>query len=116
MGVTYDVIDVLLDDHQLLEGLLERLDREERPAEMRVLFFRIADELAAHEAAECDVLFPAARAALPSPGQALLDLAAEHGPRPRRTRAARRRRPGRQTFGTGLPFRLSVRIEQQEVR
>jgi iron-sulfur cluster repair protein YtfE (RIC family) len=78
MGEPHDVIDLLLDEHRLLDELLGRLDREDRPAEMRVLFFRIADELAAHEAAEHDVVFPAARAALPSPGHALLDLAAEH--------------------------------------
>jgi hemerythrin superfamily protein len=78
MGESHDVIDVLLDDHRLLEELLERLDREDRPAEMRLLFFRIANELAAHEAAENDVVFPAARAARSSPSQGLLDLAAEH--------------------------------------
>lgn len=78
MGETRDVIDVLLDDHRLLDELLERLDREDRPAEMRLLFLRIAHELAAHEAAEHDVVFPAARAALSDPSHALLDLAAEH--------------------------------------
>jgi hemerythrin superfamily protein len=78
MGDPHDVIDVLIDDHRLLDDLLERLDREERPDEMRVLFLRIAHELAAHETAENQVVFPAAQAALPSPGHALLDLAAEH--------------------------------------
>jgi hemerythrin superfamily protein len=77
MGPCRDVIDVLIDDHRLLEELLDRLDREDRPAEMRVLFLRIAQELAAHETAEHHVVFPAA-AALPTPGDELLHLAAEH--------------------------------------
>ena len=63
MGEAQDVIDVLREDHRLLRELLIRLDREDRPAEMRRLFFRIAGELAAHEAAEDQIVVPAGLAA-----------------------------------------------------
>jgi len=63
MGEAQDVIDVLLEDHRLLRELLIRLDDEDRPAEMRRLFFRIAGELAAHEAAEDQIVVPAGLAA-----------------------------------------------------
>lgn len=78
MSAPYDVIDVLTEDHRVLRELLEQLDREDRPAEMRALFLRIVREFAAHEAAEHDVVFPAARAAAPAARTTLHDLAAEH--------------------------------------
>jgi hemerythrin superfamily protein len=59
-----DVIDLLLRDHRMIDGLAEQLDAEDDPAEIRRLFLRIVDELAAHEAAEQEVVFPAFRAAL----------------------------------------------------
>jgi hemerythrin superfamily protein len=73
-----DVVDVLIEDHRLLEDLLSRLDAEDRPTQMRLLFLRIADALAAHEAAEHSVVFPAAASAVSAPSDALLRLAAEH--------------------------------------
>jgi iron-sulfur cluster repair protein YtfE (RIC family) len=59
-----DVIDLLLGDHRLIDGLAEQLDAADDPAEIRRLFLRIVEELAAHEAAEQEVLFPAFRASL----------------------------------------------------
>jgi len=73
-----DVIAVLVGDHRLITGLLEQLDEEDRPAEMRALFLRIASELAAHEAAEDDVVFPAVRAAVPADSDEVLALLAGH--------------------------------------
>jgi hemerythrin superfamily protein len=72
------VIELLLRDHRLLTQLLDRLDTEDRPAEMHALFLRIAGELAAHEAAEEDVVFPAALAAIPVDQPEVRDLMAGH--------------------------------------
>ena len=62
-----DAIELLLQDHRLIGGLAEELDRTDDPAEIGRLYQRIVDELSAHEAAEQDVVFPAFRAALESP-------------------------------------------------
>jgi hypothetical protein len=59
-----DAIELLLRDHRLIDGLAEQLDTVDDPAETRRLYLRIAEELAAHEAAEQEVVFPAFRAAL----------------------------------------------------
>jgi hemerythrin superfamily protein len=59
-----DAIELLLRDHRLINGLAEQLDTVDDPAEIRRLYLRIAEELAAHEAAEQEVVFPAFRAAL----------------------------------------------------
>ncbi len=59
-----DAIELLLRDHRLIDGLAEQLDTVDDPAEIRRLYLRIVDELAAHEAAEQQVVFPAFRAAL----------------------------------------------------
>ena len=58
-----DAIELLLRDHRLIDGLAEQLDTVDDPAEIRRLYLRIADELAADEAAEQQVVFPAFRAA-----------------------------------------------------
>jgi len=78
MAELSDAIDLLLDDHRYMEVLLDRLDRESDPEEMRTLFLRIAGELAAHEAAEHDVVFPAARAGVPSGRRDVHELTEEH--------------------------------------
>lgn len=59
-----DAIELLLDDHRLIDGLAEQLDATDDPTEIRRVFLRIVEELAAHEAAEQEVVFPAFRAAL----------------------------------------------------
>ena len=59
-----DAIELLLQDHRLIDGLAEQLDAADDPAEIRRLFLRIVEELAAHEAAEQEVVFPAFRATL----------------------------------------------------
>ena len=58
-----DAIELLLRDHRLIDGLAEQLDTVDDPAEIRRLYLRIVEELAAHEAAEQEVVFPAFRAA-----------------------------------------------------
>lgn len=73
-----DAIDVLIDDHRFMEVLLDQLDVEDDPAEMRRLFARLAGELAAHESAENDVVFPAARAAVPTGRREVHKLTGEH--------------------------------------
>src|SRR5262245_54426624 len=47
-----DVIELLLQDHRMISGLAEELDRTDDPAEISRLYLRIVDELFAHEAAE----------------------------------------------------------------
>jgi hemerythrin superfamily protein len=59
-----DAIELLLRDHRLINELAEQLDTANDPAEIRRLYLRIVEELAAHEAAEQEVVFPAFRAAL----------------------------------------------------
>jgi hemerythrin superfamily protein len=61
-----DVIELLSRDHRALRGLLDQLDHEYDRAELSVLFSRIVHELAAHEAAEEQVVFPAFRTAIPA--------------------------------------------------
>ena len=48
----------------MIDELAEQLDASNDPAEVRGLYLRIVEELAAHEAAEQEVVFPAFRAAL----------------------------------------------------
>jgi len=67
MGEIRDAVEVLIEDHCYMEVLLEQFDLEDDPAELRRLFMRIAGELAAHEAAEQDVV--SARAAVARPGR-----------------------------------------------
>ncbi|MGZ4701761.1 MAG: hemerythrin domain-containing protein [Ilumatobacteraceae bacterium] len=57
-----DVIELLERDHRLINELVELLDGEDDPAEIRRLFLRIVGELSAHEAVEQQVVFPAFRA------------------------------------------------------
>ena len=63
-----DAIELLLRDHRLIDGLAEQLDATDDPAEIRHLYLRIVEELAAHEAAEQEVVFPAFRATLEAAG------------------------------------------------
>ncbi len=67
-----DAIDLLLRDHRLIDGLAEQLGAVDVPAEVRHLYLRIVEELAAHEAAEQEVVFPAFRAALEQAGDTTL--------------------------------------------
>jgi hemerythrin superfamily protein len=68
-----DAIELLLRDHQSIERLTEQLDAADDPAEIRGLFLRIVEQLAAHEAVEQQVIFPAFRASLESAGDDTLD-------------------------------------------
>jgi hemerythrin superfamily protein len=64
MSNQIDAIEILLNDHRRIDALAEQLDATDDPAEIRRIFLRIVEELAAHEAAEQQVVFPAFRAAL----------------------------------------------------
>jgi hemerythrin superfamily protein len=66
MAESHDVVDLLKEDHRRLEGLLEQLDREQDPSELRSIYLHIVGELAAHEACEQQVVFPAVRASVPA--------------------------------------------------
>jgi Hemerythrin HHE cation binding domain len=72
MSDQIDAVELLLRDHRLIDGLAEQLDTVDDPTEIRRLYLRIVEELAAHETAEQEVVFPAFRAALPSGGDATL--------------------------------------------
>jgi hemerythrin superfamily protein len=73
-----DVIDLLEQDHRSIDRLAAELDATDDPAELRSIFLRIADELAAHEAAEREVLFPAFHAHCPDGDNALAHRIGEH--------------------------------------
>jgi len=63
-----DVIELLERDHRLINELVELLDAESDPTEIRRLFLHIVGELSAHEAVEQQVVFPAFRAKFVSAG------------------------------------------------
>jgi hemerythrin superfamily protein len=69
-----DAIELLLRDHQMIRGLAEQLDATDDPAEIGALFARIVEELAAHEAVEQEIVFPAFRAVV----EAADDTTLEH--------------------------------------
>jgi hemerythrin superfamily protein len=62
MGTVIDVIDLLERDHRRIEVLIDVLERADDPAVVRRAFLDIVEELAAHEAAEQEVVFPTFRA------------------------------------------------------
>jgi hemerythrin superfamily protein len=78
LSTSFDVIELLTRDHRLLERLLEQLNTEEQPIQGSILFVQIIRELAAHEMAEQQVVFPAFRSALPAVEQAALDRLRDH--------------------------------------
>ena len=61
-----DVIEVLRRDHELIRTLAVDLEMTTDSIEARDLYLRLVGELAAHEAAEEQVVFPAVRAAMPT--------------------------------------------------
>jgi len=62
---TPDVVELLTTEHRTIGELARQLDATEQPAAARELFVQLVQTLAAHEAAEQRVVFPAFRAALP---------------------------------------------------
>ena len=79
MTTMIDVIELLEHDHRLIEALAEQLELASDPTEVRRLFFTIVEELAAHEAAEQTVVFPAFRAVVePSDDSTLIHRMSEH--------------------------------------
>ena len=73
-----DAIEVLLEDHRRIEQLVERLDSVVDPVETRSIYLQIVEQLAAHEAAEQQVIFPAFRAALQDADLTLAHRMGEH--------------------------------------
>lgn len=73
-----DVVDLLTADHRAIGKLLDELDAAEAPEDIRRLYLRIAAELAAHEAAEQQVVFPALAAASGEGGDGEADRLGEH--------------------------------------
>jgi iron-sulfur cluster repair protein YtfE (RIC family) len=59
-----DAIELLLREHREIDGLAAQLDAVDDPVELERLYQRIVEMLAAHEAMEHEVIFPAFRAAL----------------------------------------------------
>jgi hemerythrin superfamily protein len=68
-----DAIELLLRDHRAIEELVDRLDATDDPVDTRRLFLQIVEQLAAHEAAEHEVVFPAFRASLTTSAEDVLD-------------------------------------------
>ena len=68
-----DVIELLERDHRLINRLAAQLEAADDPAEIRSLFLQVGQELAAHEAVEQQVLFPAFRLALAATGDDTLE-------------------------------------------
>ena len=73
-----DAIELLIQDHRVIEQLLQELDVETDPDRLRLLYLRLVGLLSAHEEAEQQVVFPAFRSALPASGQEATDRLAEH--------------------------------------
>ena len=73
-----DVIDLLLEDHRIVRGLIAELDAADDPHEQRRLYLRIAELHCGHEAAEEHVVFPALRRAAPDAANAALARIGEH--------------------------------------
>ena len=68
-----DVIELLEADHRLIGQLVMQLEAADDPAEIRSLFLRVGQELAAHEAVEQQVLFPAFGRVLAGDGDNTVD-------------------------------------------
>ena len=73
-----DVIELLTRDHAVINQLAEQLDASESPSETRELFLRVVERLAAHEAAEQEVLFPAVHQAVPVADAEASSRSSEH--------------------------------------
>ena len=78
MTETRDVIQLLTEDHRAIIDLAERLDAALDPAVVRELFLHVVERLAAHEAAEQQVLFPAVRTSSPAGGNEASRRLSEH--------------------------------------
>jgi hemerythrin superfamily protein len=72
------VVDELRRDHELIRALASDLEMTTEPIEARDLYLRLVGELAAHEAAEEQVVFPAVRAAMPTTTRETSIRADEH--------------------------------------
>jgi len=68
-----DAVDLLLRDHRVIQAIAEQLDAADEPTEIRGLFLLLVELLAAHEAVEQQVIFPALRASLEGAGRDALE-------------------------------------------
>lgn len=66
MTESRDVVQILTDDHRAIVELASRLESADDPTVVKDLFLHVVERLAAHEAAEQQVLFPAVRASSPA--------------------------------------------------
>src|SRR4051812_25131154 len=73
-----DAIDLLLIDHRRIEQLVERLDETNDPVEARAVYMQLVEQLAGHEAAEQQVIFPAFRSVLEDADPTLAHRMGEH--------------------------------------
>lgn len=78
-GKNENAIDLLLNDHRVVEALFDRFEDEDDPAEALRILRKIVVELAVHARIEEELFYPAARSVLGSDAKAVLDEAAvEH--------------------------------------
>jgi hypothetical protein len=74
-----NAIDLLLNDHRVVEALFDRFEDEDDPAEALEILRKIVVELAVHARIEEELFYPAARSVLGSDAKSVLDEAAvEH--------------------------------------
>jgi hypothetical protein len=73
-----DAIELLLRDHRRIRQLAEQLDATDDPSETRAVYLQIVEQLAAHELAEQQVVFPAFRAVLEDAELTLAHRMGEH--------------------------------------
>jgi hypothetical protein len=78
-NTNHNAIDLLLNDHRLVESLFDRFEDEDDPDEALEILRQIVIELAVHARIEEELFYPAARSVLGSDAKAVLDEAAvEH--------------------------------------
>jgi hypothetical protein len=75
----HNAIDLLLNDHRVVEALFDRFEDADDPDEALEILRQIVIELAVHARIEEELFYPAARSVLGSDAKAVLDEAAvEH--------------------------------------
>jgi hypothetical protein len=78
-GANHNAIDLLLNDHRVVEALFDRFEDEDDPEEAMEILRKIVVELAVHARIEEELFYPAARSVLGSDAKAVMDEAAvEH--------------------------------------
>jgi iron-sulfur cluster repair protein YtfE (RIC family) len=112
-----DVIDLLLEDHRVVRGLLAELDAADQPEDLRRLYLRIVELHGGHEAAEEDVVFPALRRAAPAAANAALARMGEHEELDQLLEEMRRLAPSGHGFAkraVALVLELTAHLDAEE--